>query len=137
VIAPWLLKNWIYLHNPVAPFYNRLFPNPFVLVSFEDTYRRMLSMYELKTRWQIPMQVTTYGSLSGLLGPVFLLSPLGLSALRRREGRHLLLAALVFGANYFSNIGTRFLIPVLPFAALAMALALAQPFARGRRRAAQ
>jgi hypothetical protein len=70
------------------------------------------------------MHVTTHGSLAGLLGPVFLLSPLGLLALRRREGRRLLFAALVFGANYFGNIGTRFLIPVLPFVALAMALAL-------------
>ena len=32
--------------------------------------------------------------------------------------------ALVFGANYFSNIGTRFLIPPLPFVALAMTIAL-------------
>ena len=70
------------------------------------------------------MQVTTYGSLSGLLGPVFLLAPLGLLALRRREGRQLWLAALVFGVNYFSNIATRFLIPPLPFVALAMMLAL-------------
>ena len=56
-------------------------------------------MYHLKSRWQIPMEVTTYGSLSGLLGPVFLLAPLGLLALRRREGRQLWLAALVFGAE--------------------------------------
>ena len=61
---------------------------------------------------------------SGLLGPVFLLAPLGLLALRRREGRHLWLAALVFGVNYFSNIATRFLIPPMPFVALALALAL-------------
>jgi hypothetical protein len=122
-IAPWLLKNWIYFQNPVAPFFNRQFPNPFVRVEFEDTYRRMLAMYHLKSRWQIPMELTTYGSLSGLLGPVFLLAPLGLIALRRREGRQLWLAALVFGANYFSNIAARFLIPPLPFVALAMMLA--------------
>jgi hypothetical protein len=72
------------------------------------------------------MQVTTYGSLSGLLGPVFLLAPIALLALGRREGRQLLLAALVFGATYFSNISARFLIPPLPFAALAMALALSR-----------
>ena len=54
----------------------------------------------------------------------FLLAPLGLIALRRREGRQLWLAALVFGANYFSNISARFLIPPLPFVALAMMLAL-------------
>lgn len=124
VIAPWLLKNWIYLHNPVAPFFNRQFPNPYVMAGFEDIYRKMLAMYQLKSRWEIPMQVTTYGSVSGLLGPVFLLAPLGLLTLRRREGRQLWLAALVFGVNYFSNIATRFLIPPMPFVALALALAL-------------
>ena len=124
VIAPWLLKNWIYLHNPVAPFFNRQFPNPYVTAGFEDIYRRMMAMYQLKSRWEIPMQVTTYGSVSGLLGPVFLLAPLGLVALRRREGRQLWLAALVFSLNYFSNIAARFLLPPMPFVALALALAL-------------
>jgi hypothetical protein len=124
MVAPWLLKNWIYLQNPVAPFFNRLFPNPYVMVGFEDSYRRLMAMYHLKSRWEIPMEVTVYGSLSGLLGPVFLLAPIGLLALRRREGRHLWLAALVFGLNYFSNIATRFLIPPLPFVALAMTLGL-------------
>jgi len=124
MIAPWLLKNWIYLHNPVAPFFNRQFPNPYVMAGFEDIYRRMMAIYQLKSRWEIPMQVTTYGSLSGLLGPVFLLAPLGLVALRRKEGRQLWLAALVFSLNYFSNIASRFLIPSMPFVALAIALAL-------------
>jgi hypothetical protein len=123
-MAPWLLKNWIYLHNPVAPFFNRQFPNPYVMTGFEDIYRKMMAMYHLKSRWEIPMQVTTYGSVSGLLGPVFLLAPLGLMALRRKEGRHLWLAALVFSVNYFSNIAARFLIPPMPFVALALALAL-------------
>jgi hypothetical protein len=126
MIVPWLARNWIWVHNPVAPFFNELFPNPYVMVSFEKIYRRMLATYELKSRWQIPMQVTTYGSLGGLLGPVFLLSPVALLALRRRQGRQLLLAALVFGANYFGNIGARFLIPPLPFVALAMAMVLSQ-----------
>ena len=36
----------------------------------------------------------------------------------------MLLAAAVFGATYFSNIGARFLIAPLPFIALAMMLAL-------------
>jgi hypothetical protein len=71
------------------------------------------------------MQVTVRGHLGGLFGPVFLLAPLALLSFRRKEGRRLLLAAAVFGASYFSNIGTRFLIPSLPFVALAMALALA------------
>ena len=124
VIAPWLIKNWLWLENPVAPFFNRVFPNPYVTPLFEDAYRRTLALYHLHSRWEIPWDVTTRGTLSGLLGPVFLLAPVALLALRYPVGRRVLLAALVFGANYFSNIGTRFLIPPLPFVALAMAIAL-------------
>jgi len=123
-IAPWMAKNWLWVHNPLAPFFNGLFPNPYLTVAFEREYRHHMAWYDLQSRWDLPMQAAVHGSLSGLLGPVFLLSPLALLSLRRAEGRQLLLAALVFGANYFSNIGTRFLIPPLPFVALAMALAL-------------
>jgi hypothetical protein len=45
-------------------------------------------------------------------------------SLRKREGRHCLLAALIFLLPYPQNIGARFLIPVLPFVALAISLAL-------------
>jgi hypothetical protein len=89
-----------------------------------------MAWYSLTSRWQIPMQITTYGSLSGLLGPVFLLSPLALLALRWREGRHLLLAGAFFAATYFSNISARFLLPCLPFAALALALVLSRILSR-------
>jgi len=124
LIFPWMIKNWFWVRNPLAPFFNHWFPNPYVTIGFETEYRHNLAHYNLSSLWEIPMQVTTYGSLSGLLGPVFLLSPIALYSLRGREGRRLLVAALVFGANYFGNIGTRFLIPPLPFVALAMALAL-------------
>jgi len=126
LILPWMMKNWMWVDNPVSPFFNHWFPNPYVSTSFETEYKEYLTHYELKSLWQIPMQVTTYGALSGMIGPVFLLAPLALLAAFRREGRALLLAALVFGATYFSNIGARFLIPPLPFVALAMVL----PFAR-------
>ncbi len=124
VILPWMARNWIWVQNPVAPFYNKYFPNPYVTVAFEEGYRRDLQLYDLTSRKQIPMAVTTNARLGGLLGPVFLLAPVGLWALRRRQGRQLLLAALVFGCNYFNNISPRFLIAPLPFISLAMALAL-------------
>jgi hypothetical protein len=123
-IVPWMLKNWIWVGNPLSPFFNHYFPNPYVTEVFESSYVRQFALYNLSSRWQIPMEVTTYGTLGGLLGPVFLLSPLALWALRRREGRQLLLAAVVFGAQYFSNIGTRFLIPSTAFVALALAMVL-------------
>ena len=124
LVAPWLLKNWIWMHNPFAPFFNHYFPNPYVTIDFEEDYKSYFRLYDLASRWQIPLAVTVKGTLGGVLGPVFLLAPLGLAALRKPLGRQLWLAALVFGANYFSNIGARFLIPPLPFVALAMAISL-------------
>ncbi len=124
-ILPWMLKSWIEVANPFSPFANRLFPNPYIHISFEDTYRKFMRIYALTSYSQIPWQVTVRGDLTtGLLGPLFLLSPLALLALRFREGRQLLLAGAIFGLPYFSNVGTRFLIPAVPFVSLSLALAL-------------
>jgi hypothetical protein len=124
-ILPWMLKNWIEVVNPISPLANRLFPNPYVHISFEDNWRQYLGRYDLASDWQIPLQVTVQGDhVEGLLGPLFLLTPLALLALRFRAGRQLLLAAALFGSTYLSNIGTRFLIPVVPFVSLALALAV-------------
>lgn len=126
MVIPWMLKDWIEVANPVSPLANRLSPNPYVHISFEDDWRRNLSTYSLRSRREIPWEVTLRGAkLAGFLGPVFLLTPLALLALRFREGRRLLLAALVFEASYFANIGTRFLIPMVPFVSLSIAIAVA------------
>ncbi len=126
-ILPWMLKDWIEVANPVSPLANRLFPNPYVHVSFEDSWRSYLSNYYLTSKWQIPLQVTVQGDkLEGFLGPLFLLTPFALLALRFRVGRQVLLAAAIFGSIYFSNIGTRFLIPIVPFVSLALALVAAE-----------
>ena len=125
MVLPWMVKDTLWMHNPLAPFFNHWFPNPYVTAAFERQYGSYYRHYDLASLWQLPMQVTTYGHIGGLLGPLFLLAPVALLALRRPEGRRLLLAAVVFGANYFSNVGTRFLIQILPFVALAMTLALA------------
>jgi hypothetical protein len=125
-IVPWMLKDWIEVANPVAPFANRLFPNPYVHVSFEEDWRKHLSNYDLASRWQIPLQVTVQGDhVEGFLGPIFLLTPLALLALRFRAGRQLWLAAAIFACTYFGNIGARFLLPAVPFVSLALALAVA------------
>lgn len=124
-IVPWMVKDWIEVANPVSPLANRLFPNPYVHISFEEQWRKDLSTYYLPSRWQLPLQATIQGDhVEGLLGPLFLLTPLALLALRYRAGRQLLLAAAIFGASYFGNVGTRFLIPVVPLISLALALAL-------------
>jgi hypothetical protein len=56
--------------------------------------------------------------------------PLSLIALGTSQGRRLLLAAAVFAAPAWFNTGARFLIPAVPFAALALGIALESiPFA--------
>jgi hypothetical protein len=127
-ILPWMIKNVVLVGNPVAPFGNAYFPNQLVHVSFEKQYVAHLRHYLLTSWVQAPWELTVKGErLQGFFGPVFLLMPLALLALRWREGRKLLLAGGVFAVPWFFNIGTRFLIPAIPPLALALALALARP----------
>jgi hypothetical protein len=127
-ILPWMIKNAVLVGNPVAPFGNALFPNPYVHVSFEQQYLSHLRHYQLTSLFQAPWELTVKGEkLQGFLGPVFLLSPLALFSLRRREGRRLLFAGAAFALPWFLNVGTRFLIPALPMLGLALTLALARP----------
>lgn len=125
LVVPWLVKNWIVVHNPVSPFLPSIFPNPYIHPAFLDEWTAFLGRYRLPDRWQIPLEVTVRGHmLGGLLGPLFLLSPLALLSLRHRPGRALLLPGVLFLLPYPANIGTRFLLPALPFWSLAMALAV-------------
>ncbi|MBI3207417.1 MAG: glycosyltransferase family 39 protein [Candidatus Solibacter usitatus] len=126
--APWAIKNWMIVGNPVSPFLNRYFPNPNVLISFEEEYIASMRQYGNVKDWrQIPLDITVRGAhLSGMLGVLFVLTPLALLSLRFPEGRRLLLTALLFSLPYVNNIGTRFLLPALPFYALALALACAR-----------
>jgi hypothetical protein len=124
IALPWLLKNRLWLGNPFSPFFNRLFPNPWVHVSLEESYRHYLSTYALPSLKPLFWIVTVTGELGGQIGPVFLLAPLALLSLRTRAGRQCLLAAFIFLLPYPQNIGARFLIPALPCLALALALSL-------------
>jgi hypothetical protein len=112
LILPWLLRNYYWFHNPVAPFFNQYFPNELVTPLFEREYRYKLAHEPA-------------GHALTDFGPVFLLAPAGLLVLRGRQGRQLTLAAVCFGLPYLANASTRFLIPTLPFIALAMITTLA------------
>lgn len=125
MILPWVVRNWIWFDNPFSPFLNSWFPNPYMHIGFEQSYRAQLSHWGgVAGVWHTPLEVTVRGqNLQGLVGPVFLLAPVALLALRYAAGRQLLLAAVLFLAPYPLNIGTRFLLPCLPFLSLAMGLA--------------
>jgi len=126
--APWMVRNEIYYDNPLAPFFNKLFPNPYQDPGAEQAYRRAMRRYEgLESYAQLPRQLLADGGVvQGFLGPVFVLLPLALLSLRSRDGRRLLFAGLLFALPYTQNIGTRFLIPALPYWSIAMALPLQQ-----------
>jgi hypothetical protein len=128
MIVPWMAKDWIYFHDPVAPFANEIFPNPYLHPMTIWEWTQWLRRYDVAKLWTLPIVDTIDGGKTeGLLGPVFLLAPLGLLALRERAGRRLLVPGLLLLATYFGNVGTRFLIPCLPFFSLAIAIALARP----------
>jgi hypothetical protein len=128
MVAPWTLRNWFWIGNPFAPFFNSWFPNPYYHAGMERIYADLLRHYTaIKHYWEIPLQLTLRGGLvEGMFGPVFLLAPLGLFALRFKSGRRLLLAALVFALPAYLNVGARFLIPSAPFLALAIGVGLAE-----------
>ncbi len=126
VALPWILRNWIWVGDPVAPFLNSWFPNPYFSPSLEHGYLADLASYPaFKHYWDLPLDFALFGRLlPGFAGPVFLLAPLSLLALRRAEGRRLLLAALICGVPVAFNAAVRFLIPSLPFLAMAMGIAM-------------
>jgi hypothetical protein len=123
MIVPWVAKNLMWTGNPVAPMMNRWFPNHFVHVNFEAAWTRQLRTYGITNYRDVPWQLTVGGGqLAGQIGPVFLLIPLALIALRNTHGRRLLVPAVLYTLPYAANIGARFFIPPLPFWSLAIAL---------------
>jgi hypothetical protein len=128
MIVPWVAKDWIYMENPVAPFFNKVFRNPYRRVVTEQEYNDYLAYMGVDRKWTLPLEVTVRGEKTGgLIGPIFLLAPLALLSMRFREGRRLLLPGLLLFAPYLANVGTRFLIPCLPFFSLAIAMAISYP----------
>jgi hypothetical protein len=118
--GPWLLRNSIETSNPVAPFFNAAFPNPYFYVEPERQLGEALRSYGVPFAQRF-WEVIAGPRLHGAIGPMFLLAPLTLLAWRRRSIRDLWLLATVFSVGWWLNAGARFLLPALPFLALGMA----------------
>jgi hypothetical protein len=123
LIAPWMIRDAIMSGNPVAPLFNRFFPNPYFHPSMEAFLANTLRSYGV-ARPHIPFELAVGGRLQGVYGPLLFLVPLGLLALRRREGRWCWLAAAAMAVPWFWNIGARFLLPSYAFALLALVMAV-------------
>jgi hypothetical protein len=123
-VLPWMIRSFAMSGNPVAPLFNAWFPNPHFLVVVERNLAKYLRSYEGFTFANAGWELTMGGASHGIVGPLFLLAPLGLLALRKPAGRAILLAGTVLAVPWFVNVGTRFLMASLPFFALALALTL-------------
>ncbi len=122
--TPWLVRNALWCGNPLAPFFNAWFPNHYFHSAAERVLLQSLSAGSVPAA-ALPLELTVRGSrLQGLLGPLFLLAPAGLLALRRREGRRMAGAAVMLAVPWLLNSGTRFLLAALPWLSFLLAMAL-------------
>jgi hypothetical protein len=117
-----MIRNLVETGNPFAPLLNTLFRNPYFHPDVEQELGQRLRGYNVS--WmQLPLEVAAGSRLNGIIGPVFLLIPLGLLTLRRRQGILVCAISVALAVPWLLNSGARFLMPALPFLALAMLLA--------------
>jgi len=128
-IAPWMIRSAILTGNPVAPLMNSLFPNPYFHVATEAELAGVLRTLGQVKPAQVPWELAFGDHLTGTFGPLFLALPVGLLALRRREGRWLWAAALALALPWITNTGARFLMPSVMLAGLALGMSLPRPAA--------
>jgi len=127
MMAPWIVRDFIITGNPVAPLFNQFFPNPYFHLATEKQLTAELASFGGLPPWRVVYEMIVGGAFQGTLGPVFFALPLALLALRRRAGRLCWLAAACLALPWFWNTGARFLMPALPFLALALVMALPRP----------
>ena len=123
MIAPWMIRDAVLSGNPVAPLFNRWFPNPWFHAATEQLLSQLLGSYGVANR-QIPFELAVGGRLHGIYGPLLFALPAGLLALRRVSGRWCWLAAAAMALPWIWNHDARFLMPAVIFAALALMMAL-------------
>jgi hypothetical protein len=129
MMAPWMVRAAVLTGNPVAPLMNRVFPNPYFHIATEqEMAARLQSLGDVRPA-QVPWELAFGDRLDGTYGPLFLALPIGLLALRRREGRLLWLAALLLAVPWLVNSGARFLMPAVALGAIALGMALPRPAA--------
>ena len=124
VIAPWMVRAGFLTGNPVAPLMNSVFPNPYFHVATEAGLATHLGSLGMVKAAQVPWELAFGDGLTGTFGPLFLALPVGLLALRRREGRLLWAAALALALPWLANSGARFLMPSVVLTAFALGMSL-------------
>jgi hypothetical protein len=123
-ILPWILRALLLTGNPFAPLASRVFPNPYFHIATEIDLAQGLRSRNGVDWLHVPWELAFGDRLGGSYGPLLLLLPLGLIALKRREGRLLWLGAALLAAPWITNSGARFLMQSTILASFALALSL-------------
>lgn len=136
LIFPWLLKNWIWTGNPVAPIFSDWIPNPwFGAEEYRSWLKATNNWAGYSGSWRdfliAPWRLATQSVLFvGSAGPLFFLLPIALPAmLHRKELRRLgLFAAALFYLQLLTSKLLRYHVTIFPFLALLIAAPLAASF---------
>ncbi|MBI1354797.1 MAG: hypothetical protein GC160_10650 [Acidobacteria bacterium] len=130
VAAPWLVKNWLVVGNPMAPFFSRLFPNPFVGPVWEWQYADGLRLATHLGRGinvaSIPYELAVGGAFNGVFGIGLFLAPVALLGWRVPFVRPLLGWSAVLALPWVENCGARFLMPSFLFVSVAVGLSVSR-----------
>ncbi len=119
-VAPWMFRAYAIAGNPFAPF--------FTTPGLDAQLAHSFSAFRPGFAWQtVFWDYTMRGGNQGVLGPALLLVPVACLGLRRRATATALLASAALALPILANTGTRFLIPALGPAAIAMVSVLPTP----------
>lgn len=122
-LAPWLIRNYFFFQNPLFPFFNGIFQNPYMSSEMEHGWIRQVYHWEGFERTaadylSLPLEFTIRGyRFQGIIGPVFLLLPMVLVV--RGWSAALWLA---FGSAFFVSLPWIMGNPLVRFALPALSL---------------
>ena len=128
-IAPWMLRAVIVTGNPVAPLMSSVIRNPYFHAATEQELAANLRSFGEVRADQVPWELAFGDRLTGTFGPLLFALPIGLLALRKREGRLLWAAAILVALPWLTNTGARFLMPAVVLAGIALGISLPRPAA--------
>ena len=124
--GPWMIRSAVITRNPLAPLADSVFPNAYFHIATDrDLAQGMRSLRGVAPS-EVPWELAFGDHLMGTFGPMLLLLPIGLLAIRRPAAQICLIGALILAIPWWSNSGARFLMPAVVVAAFALAMPLSR-----------
>jgi 4-amino-4-deoxy-L-arabinose transferase-like glycosyltransferase len=141
VALPWYVRNWIVTGNPLYPFAAGIFGGKYLDAGSRYDLSASLAGYGLPGIWRLPffpieflLHTDRYERGYSFSPALFLLTPIAV-VLGGRTARLIGLGVAVYVVVWWQTMHqvTRYLLPVLPFAALLTGLAAVALWEHGRR----